>query len=1632
MKRVKKITAAFIAFVMSASVVSADIAVKFDSDVLHEGKNTFEIFGTADEGGSFDLMYGIYENGQLKALENAGTYNVSAGESFSDKGSITLDNGANIPATSVKVSLVKSEENPIPVGDEYSIKGVSFSYTLSSDCSTSAGVYNKDGKLVRTLWGGLSQKAGSYTKSWDGKDDYGRYLPDGEYEVKVLSNNVKYIQDGAVGSNSDTTGLLYNLSDYSPFSDMTYYNGTMYYAQAYNETRYTQRAFEVSNPYRLARYTQSQPRTPYKCATDGERVYYLNFAALMKKQTDSNKSDKVNQRFVSALDIMTGYEYEFTDTASAASLYNYGAVVHASTVAREEYGKGENRAGGAYYGEVFMGDIDVNNSNPYLAITYPQRDYVTVINKYSGTTLKQNSMLNPTSMAFDNSGKLWVLSGSDTKDLSLYEIASDGTMTKKLSAPSSVATSEVLAIDISPDGDEMAVIYGGDTNKVIGYNTADWSINWTYGSGESYKTDPAVKDDKLMFMAKTAFIRFGNSLKSIDYSFVTYEDDNTVWFGDTGNARHMSININNGNTVAEHIVYVRGCQYNMSVVLNDPTRVFSRELEYEIDYSNTTGNNDYWKLKNNWSYIMLGKFAGGVQTSYHYINDMVKLSNGRTYFAATALDGENDPYLDIEDLATDAEKTALKNAKKEEFYLWELTETGVRNTGISLNGCSIVPDGKATLQYIDYVEIDNKKEKGIYQKYVTGFDSENNPVYSDAVFVGSIPNNMLQSYGIDEYTPVDENGYVYGFYGRSPHSGASYTRSGQVEMRLGAYDAANGEYAWEASPATSTNYSGNFPRNGSFTIGNGVWNTVRQVKVYDENVMMQYFGEGYNQSQANIFYHFNDDGLLVGVFGQAAYQQAEYEDYGQEMVNGNGFCWQMVKSPIEDDVYYIYQGGESRFNGVIRTRIEGMDSIKTETIPVYLKNNLTGGLALNTYLTSAMNTDEKSKNEAVLNTAEGIKERYFTLKGYIKTPENVDGEVKLLFCSDGDIEVKVDDKAFASGSGMVLATADFEKGVAYPIEITVKNNSEFKFLYKDLNGRWSDYPYSCIFSDVGYNHVLSKEVNLLEDIPFDKEVPAEDFGWTFTNVTNETVNIKSNLYNYGLYEDNDISISFGGTKGVPYYASKTLDTDANQKAIWELNADMVWLGSLSGHYDTYNGDLERYIDILDINGKVIARFDCRYEDFSPYGNNIKIADLPVPAEYKTVKSQYIHPLSTPFNLRIVGENGKISFSFNDKTVTADNVYETGAIWNMPKTIRLYNNRTYTNTPEFEYRFLKLRYYEYSKEYQNKVEFYDENNALIQTSYVKSGESVIPPQITRDGYNVEWDKATDCVTEDMKVYLTVTPNEALYSVRFYDENRNYIETQTVGYGETVTSPLGERDGYKLFWRDTNGRHIDISNITEDILLYAYYDKIINMTEEFESDEFDIVYPEKDANGNKIKSGYVETTSGFHFTLNDSAYSLTTADDGCLYVNGTGVGKYDPNFLRISFPTVKSDKVSIKFKTKITHYVTVAGDRDFGAVYDSQGNCVAKIGGTTTGIYVFNGVNMADRLTYDTRQWHEIEYQLDFKTRTFKLVFDGTTYGPYKMADYRASDVASVYFAGSSTTNSNNAMNWYMEYITVTNQ
>ncbi|RYE37109.1 MAG: hypothetical protein EOP48_29085 [Sphingobacteriales bacterium] len=80
---------------------------------------------------------------------------------------------------------------------------IPFAFNLDTTARTSAGVYNTEGVLLRTLWNNVKYNEGTHSSMWDKRDDEGRLVDDSLVLIKVVSNNVKYTWQGVVGNNSD-------------------------------------------------------------------------------------------------------------------------------------------------------------------------------------------------------------------------------------------------------------------------------------------------------------------------------------------------------------------------------------------------------------------------------------------------------------------------------------------------------------------------------------------------------------------------------------------------------------------------------------------------------------------------------------------------------------------------------------------------------------------------------------------------------------------------------------------------------------------------------------------------------------------------------------------------------------------------------------------------------------------------------------------------------------------------------------------------------------------------------------------------------------------------------------------------------------------------------------------------------------------------------------------------------------------------------------------------------------------------------------------------------------------------------------------------------------------------------------
>jgi len=76
-------------------------------------------------------------------------------------------------------------------------------------------------------------------------------------------------------------------------------------------------------------------------------------------------------------------------------------------------------------------------------------------------------------------------------------------------------------------------------------------------------------------------------------------------------------------------------------------------------------------------------------------------------------------------------------------------------------------------------------------------------------------------------------------------------------------------------------------------------------------------------------------------------------------------------------------------------------------------------------------------------------------------------------------------------------------------------------------------------------------------------------------------------------------------------------------------------------------------------------------------------------------------------------------------------------------------------------------------------------------------------------------------DDMTATLTI--NEKMLKVRFFNEDGSYVEKE-IGYGKTledIPEPLGKL-GYSAKWETEDGHEPNYENITSDIMLYARYE------------------------------------------------------------------------------------------------------------------------------------------------------------------------------------------------------------------
>lgn len=416
--------------------------------------------------------------------------------------------------------------------------------------------------------------------------------------------------------------------------------------------------------------------------------------------------------------------------------------------------------------------------------------------------------------------------------------------------------------------DGTVLVADAGTHQLKAFSSSGSEL-WTYGQANGYANGPRVTNDKFYFL----HVDQGRKTYMAPLAF---QPDGSFWVGDTFMSRYMHFNMS--RQLLHQFDYVPHT-YNATADRNNPTRVFNRFTEYTIDYSKPLGQS--WSITNFWGYSLPNHYYGFEDGVW----SVVTLSNGRTY--ATTYDGGPGSTRQVVEITANG-----------------LRETGTRSLHVYTR---IEKDGSMLVYNVNGGTITFQR------KPLSGFDGSGNPIWGSPASLGSAP--FGSSY-------LNSDPFNYRFPQLSGDLVISYDADrGRTGFHLGAVKQGSSQWLWKALPT-----AGGFDGYGNFDSwceygGNHVMTSGR-------NIFAGAHGEFYQDiGQANQFFHYYDNGLFIGQFGNPMLPGVSINAPG---ASGNAFSPVLVEAA--GNVYMYHNDEWSR--GSHRWKPANLGSIAELSSPV--------------------------------------------------------------------------------------------------------------------------------------------------------------------------------------------------------------------------------------------------------------------------------------------------------------------------------------------------------------------------------------------------------------------------------------------------------------------------------------------------------------------------------------------------------------------------------------------------------------------------------------------------------------------------------------------------------------------------
>lgn len=1126
----------------------------------------------------------------------------------------------NAQATSTLLQFANQQKKQI-------IRNTAFSYSLPISAKTSAGIFDSNGVLIKHLWTAEQKNAGAYSYIWDGTDDEGRLAADGDYTAKILYHNVNAEWKGArIGNTSDNTvsGVHKGIRDIAQLVSVEDY---IYYGFDYSERTNAVKRFAKNDIGKSQDVAGTNTTTILSMSTDGTIVF-----VAAADPNGAKLEPTANYSFVFIINAASGIKTALPTSQRIKLKYGdtYDAVA-IQTKANERITSATVQPNGTYF---FTSHRTSNKIRTY--------------NKTTGALVATTNITAPGRIVAQSNTHVWVETNSTT--VTKYAVNGDGT----LSVTSDVLSrfTAIESLEVNKPGTLLTV---SDTTKQIRvYNTSTLTLNSIFGQLNGHKASAVVSND-----------RFGR-IKTI-----SIDSDGSYWIYDAENVRIQ--HYNSSFAYLERIMLLPQI-YNVYIDRNNPTRVFTDFLEFQIDYSKELDNgaNGSWKLVNNWSSTLtaaeLDKYVG--------LKTPTTLSNGRTY----AILGTNEVV--------------------------ELQSNGVlRKTGITLSTAPIrqelMTDG--SLRRFTRVSAFGQRAT-VSTQPLTKFDPvTGNPqwgaettLYQSEPFTDMLGGSAVAARTRSGVETTDDKGVKYGWV-------YDVNRNSIGKWHLGQVRSTDGVIVAKHLPPTHEDYRGDYPVD-KFDIGNGV-NIPGTffTNINDKIVVTWYNGEFWKGSQTNIGSLFHTSGLQIGIFGIAPIPSTL-------TAGGEGNVLKVWSYPQTADKAIVYTNNGSRFSGIHTWYLTGLSSIKVIEKPLKLNAyragvNIQGfdGLEFNASKARSSKTSPAIEFSAANPLISGlnISTSDSTIVGsaYVTIPQT--GTYTFYVETAGQIELSVDGESLIkqTGSGSVQEfsnTKTFHKTgrVSVELKLTFPNG-----VSKDVRLKWSSetitkqvIPASYFISKTNelVNGDYALGIDLLRGLPsIASGNPTEMVETSVAGWSSDSAYILGNntpLFNVSAGRNNldklspDIYIRFKSNAATTKTVTRDLgNINANSIINWKCEGTLRWSRTAS----TRSNQSSRF-QIIDNTGKIIVRF-YRQND----GGILRMAANDNQTVY--LESDGTININDYIPFSITASGSQITINYGGKTLTTS-AYEAGANVLDPQALKFVFSSTGATSGTHEIAFKTLKFY----------------------------------------------------------------------------------------------------------------------------------------------------------------------------------------------------------------------------------------------------------------------------------------------------------------------------------------------------